>query len=147
VEASTEAVPIRAKLVAPPLYVLGTNATDKVRRAFPLRIGVFFSLTLRPGAAQYAAVERLERAIEVIQGAIEEEGGDLTVKMKVCVCFFPRGVGFYADASFARVSPRLCRRRRSRIWRSSWQRLGRRMLRCRVTRMRSRSCSKSPWMY
>jgi translation initiation factor 2 subunit 1 len=30
-EASTEAVPIKAKLVAPPLYVLSTNATDKVR--------------------------------------------------------------------------------------------------------------------
>ena len=29
---STEAVPIKAKLVAPPLYVLGTNATDKVDR-------------------------------------------------------------------------------------------------------------------
>ena len=28
---STEAVPIKAKLVAPPLYVLSTNATDKVR--------------------------------------------------------------------------------------------------------------------
>ena len=27
---STEAVPIKAKLVAPPLYVLSTNATDKV---------------------------------------------------------------------------------------------------------------------
>ena len=35
---STEAVPIKAKLVAPPLYVLSTNATDKVRGskwAFP----------------------------------------------------------------------------------------------------------------
>jgi translation initiation factor 2 subunit 1 len=30
-KASTEAVPIKAKLVAPPLYVLSTNATDKVR--------------------------------------------------------------------------------------------------------------------
>ena len=29
---STEAVPSKAKLVAPPLYVLGTNATDKVDR-------------------------------------------------------------------------------------------------------------------
>jgi len=58
-QVSTEAVPIRAKLVAPPLYVLGTNATDK-----------------------YAAVDRLERAIEMIQGAIEDEGGDLVVKMK-----------------------------------------------------------------
>jgi translation initiation factor 2 subunit 1 len=30
-KASSEAVPIKAKLVAPPLYVLSTNATDKVR--------------------------------------------------------------------------------------------------------------------
>jgi len=57
--ASTEAVPIKAKLVAPPLYVLSTNATDK-----------------------YAAIERLERAIESIQGTIESQGGNLTVKMK-----------------------------------------------------------------
>ncbi|KAI9451959.1 eukaryotic translation initiation factor 2 subunit alpha [Russula earlei] len=57
--ASTEAVPIKAKLVAPPLYVLSTNATDK-----------------------YAAVERLERAIESIQGTIETQGGNLIVKMK-----------------------------------------------------------------
>ena len=28
---SSEAVPIKAKLVAPPLYILSTNATDKVR--------------------------------------------------------------------------------------------------------------------
>ncbi|THH00387.1 hypothetical protein EW145_g7089 [Phellinidium pouzarii] len=57
--AGSETVPIKAKLVAPPLYVLGTNATDK-----------------------YAAVERLERAIERIQSTIEEEGGSLVVKMK-----------------------------------------------------------------
>ncbi|KAF9000721.1 eukaryotic translation initiation factor 2 subunit alpha [Cyathus striatus] len=56
---SSEAVPIKAKLVAPPLYVLSTNATDK-----------------------YAAVERLERAIEAIQSTIEEQGGNLVVKMK-----------------------------------------------------------------
>ncbi|KAF8870207.1 eukaryotic translation initiation factor 2 alpha subunit-domain-containing protein [Infundibulicybe gibba] len=58
-KASSEAVPIKAKLVAPPLYVLSTNATDK-----------------------YAAVERLERAIESIQATIEEQGGALLVKMK-----------------------------------------------------------------
>jgi translation initiation factor 2 subunit 1 len=58
-QSSTEAVPIKAKLVAPPLYVLSTNATDK-----------------------YAAVERLERAIESIQGTIESQGGNLIVKMK-----------------------------------------------------------------
>ncbi|PPQ81496.1 hypothetical protein CVT26_011641 [Gymnopilus dilepis] len=56
---STDAVPIKAKLVAPPLYVLSTNATDK-----------------------YAAVERLERAIEAIQNTIETQGGNLIVKMK-----------------------------------------------------------------
>lgn len=56
---STEAVPIKAKLVAPPLYVLSTNATDK-----------------------YAAVDRLERAIESIQNTIETQGGSLVVKMK-----------------------------------------------------------------
>ncbi|KAG7088522.1 hypothetical protein E1B28_012506 [Marasmius oreades] len=56
---STEAVPIKVKLVAPPLYVLSTNATDK-----------------------YAAVDRLERSIESIQSIIEDEGGSLVVKMK-----------------------------------------------------------------
>ncbi|KAG5642181.1 hypothetical protein DXG03_003444 [Asterophora parasitica] len=58
-KASSDAVPIKAKLVAPPLYVLSTNATDK-----------------------YAAVERLERAIESIQSTIEDQGGSLVVKMK-----------------------------------------------------------------
>ncbi|KAH0578345.1 hypothetical protein H2248_003959 [Termitomyces sp. 'cryptogamus'] len=57
--ASTDAVPIKAKLVAPPLYVLSTNATDK-----------------------YAAVERLESAIDCIQSSIELQGGNLLVKMK-----------------------------------------------------------------
>ncbi|KZT19933.1 eukaryotic translation initiation factor 2 subunit alpha [Neolentinus lepideus HHB14362 ss-1] len=56
---SSEAVPIKAKLVAPPLYVLSTNATDK-----------------------FAAVDRLERAIDSIQVVIEEQGGALVVKMK-----------------------------------------------------------------
>ncbi|KAJ4479991.1 eukaryotic translation initiation factor 2 subunit alpha [Lentinula aciculospora] len=56
---SSEAVPIKVKLVAPPFYVLSTNATDK-----------------------YAAVDRLERAIESIQSTIEDQGGSLVVKMK-----------------------------------------------------------------
>ncbi|KAJ3716125.1 eukaryotic translation initiation factor 2 subunit alpha [Lentinula raphanica] len=56
---STEAVPIKVKLVAPPFYVLSTNATDK-----------------------YSAVDRLERAIESIQSTIEDQGGSLVVKMK-----------------------------------------------------------------
>jgi len=56
---STETVPIKARLVAPPLYILGSNATDK-----------------------YAAIERLDKAIERIQASIEEDGGELIVKMK-----------------------------------------------------------------
>ncbi|KAK0241536.1 translation initiation factor 2, alpha subunit [Armillaria nabsnona] len=56
---STEQVPIKAKLVAPPLYVLSTSAGDK-----------------------YAAVDRFERAIDSIQHTIEEQGGTLVIKMK-----------------------------------------------------------------
>ena len=41
-----------------------------------------------PHLPQYAAVERLERAIESIQSTIEEQGGALIVKMKVCLLFF-----------------------------------------------------------
>lgn len=40
---SNELVPIKAKLVAPPLYVLSTNATDKVVQ---LLIGFVFQLML-----------------------------------------------------------------------------------------------------
>ena len=32
-------------------------------------------------------MERLERAIEVIQSTIEDQGGELIVKMKVCLSF------------------------------------------------------------
>ncbi|KIY44114.1 hypothetical protein FISHEDRAFT_67787 [Fistulina hepatica ATCC 64428] len=56
---STDAVPIKARLVAPPLYVLSTNASDK-----------------------YAAVDRLERAIEKIESTIDGLGGGLVVKMR-----------------------------------------------------------------
>ena len=35
---SSDAVPIKAKLVAPPLYVLSTNATDKVRLFVLVRV-------------------------------------------------------------------------------------------------------------
>nr|GAT60879.1 predicted protein [Mycena chlorophos] len=73
-KASTEAVPIKAKLVAPPLYVLSTNATDK-----------------------FAAVERLERAIEGIQASIEDEGGNCVVKMK------PKAVSESDEADLANL--------------------------------------------
>jgi translation initiation factor 2 subunit 1 len=79
---SSEAVPIKAKLVAPPLYVLSTNATDKV---ISLIMGLILWLMVRH--AQFTAVERLERAIESIQGSIEDQGGALVVKMKVTECY------------------------------------------------------------
>ena len=76
---SNEAVPIKAKLVAPPLYVLSTNSTDKVyffeKKSLHLNIINYLK--------QYVAVERLERAIESIQSTIESQGGNLIVKMKV----------------------------------------------------------------
>ena len=52
---STEAVPIKAKLVAPPLYVLGTNATDKVdRTSSHAYLHTKFTLTL----ATYSCIVR-----------------------------------------------------------------------------------------
>jgi translation initiation factor 2 subunit 1 len=57
----TEDIPIQIRLVAPPHYVMISNATDK-----------------------QGAISRLERAIEVIREEIEKEKGDLVVKLKVC---------------------------------------------------------------
>jgi translation initiation factor 2 subunit 1 len=57
---STPEIPIKIRLVAPPLYVMVSNTTDK-----------------------QGAIERLELAIEAIQEVIKkEEGGHLHVKMK-----------------------------------------------------------------
>lgn len=84
-KSSTEAVPIKAKLVAPPLYVLSTNATDKVRDETPSALCSRLTISTK-----YAAVERLERAIESIQGTIEKQGGNLIVKMKVREPLEPR---------------------------------------------------------
>lgn len=56
---STEAIPIKIRLIAPPLYVLVSNATDR-----------------------QGAIDRLEMAVETIKENIEDRGGSLTVKMK-----------------------------------------------------------------
>merc|ERR1712093_959694 len=55
----TEAIPIKIKLVAPPLYVLLSNATDK-----------------------NGAIETLERAITVIEKTIKKEKGEVKVEMR-----------------------------------------------------------------
>ncbi|EJU02103.1 hypothetical protein DACRYDRAFT_66155 [Dacryopinax primogenitus] len=56
---STPEIPIKVKLVAPPLYVLLTNSTDKL-----------------------GGVEALEKAIDVIGSRITKEGGEINIKMK-----------------------------------------------------------------
>ena len=57
---STEEVPIKVRLVAPPLYVMTTTSTDKV-----------------------AAIDLMEKAVDAIGAKISEEKGDMVVKMKV----------------------------------------------------------------
>lgn len=56
----TDAVPIDIRLIAPPLYVMISNATDKTE-----------------------AISRLEQAIEKIKEVIEEQKGECVVKLKV----------------------------------------------------------------
>lgn len=48
-----------------------------------------FSISALIISCQYAAVDRLERAIEAIQASIESQGGGLIVKMKVRLARFP----------------------------------------------------------
>ena len=128
-KSSTEAVPIKAKLVAPPLYVLSTNATDKVRE-------MSFALCNRlTTSTKYAAVERLERAIESIQGTIEKQGGNLIVKMKVREPLEPR---FKDSHSLFFFSQKLCRRQTSTILRNLWRKLVARMQKYQEMRMRKR---------
>ncbi|KAG8846977.1 hypothetical protein FRB96_001727 [Tulasnella sp. 330] len=74
---STLTVPIKAKLVAPPFYVLGTNATDR-----------------------HGGVEKLEEAIKVIQETIEGLGGNLNVKMR------PKAVSETEDLELAAAMAR-----------------------------------------
>ena len=55
----TESIPIKIKLVAPPLYVMLSNATDK-----------------------NGAIETLEQAITVIEKTIRKDQGECNVKLR-----------------------------------------------------------------
>jgi hypothetical protein len=78
---STEEIPIKIRLVAPPLYVMVTNTTDK-----------------------QGAIERLEQAIEKIGEVIKrEDGGFLNVKMK------PKAVSETDDLELAALMDRVAR--------------------------------------
>ncbi|KAK0527103.1 hypothetical protein OC835_005086 [Tilletia horrida] len=75
---STEAIPIKVKLVAPPLYVVTTQTTDKSG-----------GLTL------------LEQAIESVGEKIRGAGGDLNIKMK------PKAVSEVEDQELAQLMARV----------------------------------------
>ncbi len=59
-EVSTEAVPIKIRLVAPPLYVMSTTSTDKT-----------------------SAIELMGKAIEKIRAKMAEYEGNMNVAMAV----------------------------------------------------------------
>ncbi|KAH9454642.1 hypothetical protein Pst134EA_013740 [Puccinia striiformis f. sp. tritici] len=79
----TESVPIKIRLVAPPLYVMVSNATDK-----------------------QGAIELLETAIERIGESLKKDGGQLTVKMK------PKAVSETDDLELAALMERVARENR-----------------------------------
>lgn len=110
---STEQVPLKIRLVAPPLYVMTTTSTDK-----------------------NAAIETMERALEKIGQEIEKYDGTINVAMRVSS--LPCKLG-YTDVPF---SPRLLRKRTMTPWPSSWRMRSGRTHRCRVTMTRMRMTSK-----
>lgn len=59
-QVATESIPIDIRLIAPPLYVMISNATDKL-----------------------GAIETLEKAIEKVTSVIEANQGQCVVKLKV----------------------------------------------------------------
>lgn len=78
---STPEIPIKIRLVAPPLYVMISNTTDK-----------------------QGAIDLLEKAVEVIGEVIsKEEGGSLVVSMK------PKAVSETDDLELAALMDRVAR--------------------------------------
>lgn len=77
-ELSTEAIPIKIKLVAPPLYVLVTHSTDK-----------------------QGGIALLEQALEKITESIEKSNGKVTIKMK------PKTVSAVEDEELAQLMARV----------------------------------------
>lgn len=66
---STETIPIKVKLVAPPLYVLVSHSTDKL-----------------------GGIALLEQALKEVEAEIKKDGGAVTVKMMVSGDCGPRGL-------------------------------------------------------
>ncbi|KAK0547792.1 hypothetical protein OC846_004388 [Tilletia horrida] len=77
-ELSTETIPIKVKLVAPPLYVVLTQTTDK-----------------------NGGLALLEQAIDSVGKKIKSSGGDINIKMK------PKAVSEVEDAELAQLMARV----------------------------------------
>lgn len=75
---STENIPIKIKLVAPPLYVLVTHSTDKT-----------------------GGIALMEQALEKIAETIQKSEGNVTVKMK------PKAVSAVEDEELAQLMARV----------------------------------------
>jgi len=88
---STEEVPIKVRLVAPPLYVMSTTSTDKA-----------------------AAIDTMEKAVAAITASIESEKGDVVVKMAVS------NIASKETLVLTRRSPRSSRRPTTPSSSSSW---------------------------
>ncbi|PWN41079.1 putative SUI2-translation initiation factor eIF-2 alpha chain [Ceraceosorus guamensis] len=74
----TEEIPIKVKLIAPPLYVLVTNSTDK-----------------------QGGIDLLKKALTTIDASIKKSGGNLAVKME------PKAVSESEDQELERLLQRV----------------------------------------
>jgi hypothetical protein len=116
---STEQVPLKIRLVAPPLYVMTTTSTDK-----------------------NAAIETMERALEKIGEEIEKYDGTMNVAMRVSPVRDGERTKLILFSRSPRPSPRPTTMRSP----SSWRMRNERMHRCRVTMIPRRMTSRAAYL-
>lgn len=116
---STEQVPLKIRLVAPPLYVMTTTSTDK-----------------------NAAIETMERALEKIGEEIEKYDGTMNVAMRVSLVFDGERTRLISNSCSPRPSPRRTTMRSPSLWRMRNER----MHRCRVTMIPRRMTSRAAYL-
>jgi hypothetical protein len=128
-KSSTEAVPIKAKLVAPPLYVLSTNATDKVREMPSASCSPLTN-------SNKVRCRRTSRTCHRIHPSDYREAGRQSHRQD-------EGEGetspcFKVSQSHIFFSPKLFRRQTSTILRNLWRKLVARMQKYQEMRTRKR---------
>jgi hypothetical protein len=120
---STAAVPIKIRLVAPPLYVVSSNSTDKV-----------------------GGVDLMEKALVEIERVISASGGEMSVKMKVGPHARLRPSSEVVSLTPSVLRPvssrKRSRSRRTRSSRPSWPRSSARTPRSRATRTAATTTSR-----